>query len=1182
MQLSKQHDWREAPVSRGLVAFVATSILCLGFTFQAIYAQNDIAIPVFLVALTVSNLATHRGLTLLIATIASVMLTTGHIGALLDVLNGAPLSSLPVSFLSSFGAIWIATSILLWDPRRKSLTLQAFTDAFANAPTGMLLVNERGEIININPTLLKLLSLDGQNVVGNPVVSLGGGVISEALDRGRKEFIQGKSWSTSFDLATPERKTLHLSLHCRQLTDSSGKPGHLVVQLLDLSESVTRERALLQTRNRFEKLYQHSNDLILFVDEHGKVRSANPQAMHIFEQTLDELVGGEVAALVASDEIFVLEETIARAVASPGKAQKLNQLRLNNPGDSIIEAQVISLAASSGQAGVVITGREITEYLQSINRLRASEARFSRIFHASPDAILILRNNDGTIIDFNAGFTKLLGYTREQAIGNQNLLPNIWADPKERDRINAALEQNGEGAFHGARLLDADNRMLHVDISLRYIEIEAEICVLLIARDISEEVRAQEALHESQNKFSRVFTHSPDGIVIIRQRDGIIVDINDAFVKSSGYRKSELLNRPVTELDIFVDDGSRAAARNLLSREGSYTNLEVMFRTRSGSQIPSLVSATSIQLGNEACTLCIARDIRMQRLTEERLRESEIRFRGTFENAPIGILLADINGQIFEANLFAAELLDYRQEKLPGMRLADLVPGEDRVFLKETLERLIHGTESTSRSERRMIRQDGTEIWTNFHAVIQRGEDSDTAYVIVQIADITETKNSQKRMERLAFYDTLTGLANRTLFHERLLHAIEHARRRNASAALMYLDLDQFKRVNDTLGHEAGDQLLKEVSQRLQDCVRKEDTVGRSGGDEFTILLYDITSPSDAGLVAEKILQRLREPINLSGQPLVVTTSIGITIIPADGNAPNELMKNADLAMYRAKERGRNNYQFYSEEMNTNASSRLRMEYEIRTALINNEFELFYQPKVRLTDQRIVGMECLIRWDHPTRGLIGPNEFIQVAEETGAIVDIGNWIIRSACEAGRILSEINGTPIYTAVNISPRQFRDPNLVQTIQRALRQTKLNPNFLELEITETMLMHDIDVALVTLNRLAQLGLRFAIDDFGTGYSSLNYLKKFPINTVKVDRSFIMDIPEVQDDMEITAAVIAMAHRLQMEVVAEGVETAQQLHFLQGQACDYGQGYLFSRPVSFENFKKLLAPNISVLRNA
>ncbi len=1148
---------------------------------QTLLPHTELAIPVFLIALTVSNLTAHRGLTLLMAGIASFMLIWAKADEAGQLLTNPDLTILSTDLVVSFCAIWIATSILLWDPRRKTVTIEALNHAFTNAPTGMLMLDTRGQILNVNTTLLRLLHLEHAQVVNRPARSIAGGVLWTVIEQATDDLQAGKDVSTTLVLPVHGGQQQHVSLHARQLTDASGKAGSYVIQLLDLTDTITRERALLHAQNRFEKLYQYSNDLILFIDESGKLRNANPRALEVFEQNLDELAGVEVVSLVAADEIFLLEEAIARANLAPGKPQKLNQLRLRNPGDTVIETQIISFANSSGLSGVVITGREITEYLHSINRLRASEARFSRIFHASPDAILILRNVDGTIIDFNAGFTKLLGFTREQAIGSQTLLPGLWVDQRERDRIHVQLEQHGEGSFHGARLVNTNNQMLHVDISLRYIEIEAEMCILLIARDISEEIKAQEALKESQTKFSRVFTHSPDGIVIIRQRDGTILDINDAFVKVSGYRRAELLNQLVTELPIFGDEGSRAAARNLLSREGSYTNLEVMFRTRSGMDIPALVSATSMQLGADTCTLCIARDIRMQRLTEERLRESEIRFRGTFESAPIGILLVDIDGRILEANLFAAELLAYKQEKLTGTHLSELVPTEDRVFLKETLERLLHGDETTSRSERRMICLDGTEIWTNFHAVIQRDEDSQHAYLIVQIADITETKNSQKRMERLAFYDTLTGLANRTLFQERLLHAIEHTRRRNASAALMYLDLDQFKRVNDTLGHEAGDQLLKEVALRLTECVRKEDTVGRSGGDEFTILLYDISTPSDAGVVAEKILQRLREPIHLSGQPLVVTTSIGVTIIPGDGNASNELMKNADLAMYRAKERGRNNYQFYSEEMNSNASSRLRMEYEIRTALLNNEFELYYQPKIRLTDQRLVGMECLIRWDHPTRGLIGPNEFIQVAEETGAIVDIGTWVIRAACEAGRIFSELNGSPIYTAVNISPRQFRDPNLVQTIQRCLRQTKLNPNFLELEITETMLMHDIDVALVTLNRLAQLGLRFAIDDFGTGYSSLNYLKKFPISTVKVDRSFIMDIPDVQDDMEITAAVIAMAHRLRMEVVAEGVETAAQLHFLQSQACDYAQGYLFSKPVSFTEFKKLLTPNVLMLHN-
>jgi diguanylate cyclase (GGDEF)-like protein len=479
-----------------------------------------------------------------------------------------------------------------------------------------------------------------------------------------------------------------------------------------------------------------------------------------------------------------------------------------------------------------------------------------------------------------------------------------------------------------------------------------------------------------------------------------------------------------------------------------------------------------------------------------------------------------------------------------------------------------------------MLCADGLEIWTNCHIVLQQAPDGDPLYCIMQIADITEMKTSQRKMERLAFYDTLTELANRRLFNDRLQQAVEHCRRHRQRAALLYLDLDQFKRVNDTLGHEAGDALLREVADRLLNCVRKEDTVGRPGGDEFTILLYDVDEPDHAGQVAEKILRTLQQPISLSGHQLVVTTSIGITVIPDDGVDPAALLKNADLAMYRAKEKGRNNYQFYSEELNTNAVRRLRTEYELRRALERSEFELHFQPVVRLTDQSIVGVECLLRWNHPERGPVPPDDFISIAEDTGAIVEIGNWVIEEACAAGRLMTEQRGAPVSIAVNISPRQFRDPELVSTIRHSLRRARLEPACLELEITETMLMGDVEAASEIVRRLHKLGIRLAIDDFGTGYSSLNYLKKFPISTVKVDRSFVADIPESSDDMEITAAVIAMAHRLKMQVVAEGVETQAQLDFLAEQDCDFAQGYLFSHALPLQDIRPMLGSNVRLLR--
>jgi len=537
------------------------------------------------------------------------------------------------------------------------------------------------------------------------------------------------------------------------------------------------------------------------------------------------------------------------------------------------------------------------------------------------------------------------------------------------------------------------------------------------------------------------------------------------------------------------------------------------------------------------------------------------------------MMLADTSGRIFQANRFAADLLAYQGEDLPGTHLSRLVPATDRARLLEQLEKLISGDIPLSHSERRLVAQNGLEIWVNFRVVVQRNDEGNPLYFIIQMADISDMKRSQDSMERLAFYDTLTNLANRRLYNDRLQKAINNSQRHKTWAALMYLDLDQFKRVNDTLGHDAGDSLLKHVASRLQQCVREQDTVSRPGGDEFTIILDGITTVSEASRVAENILEELRKPISIAGQQLVVTTSIGISLLPQDSLDAQTLMRNADMAMYKAKERGRNNYQFFTSDMNDNAVNRLKIETELRSALDNDEFELYYQPKVRLVDHALIGVECLIRWNHPQRGLLGPVEFISIAEESGVIVNIGSWVIEQACIAGKILQNESNLPFQIALNMSPRQFRDPTLISTVRRCLRESNLPPELMELEITETMLMHDIKAASLTVQHLFDLGVQLAIDDFGTGYSSLNYLKRFPINTIKVDRSFVMDIPSSEDDMAITSAVIAMAHRLKMSVVAEGVETVKQLKFLKEQNCEYAQGYLFGKPMTLDSIRRLIA---------
>ncbi len=1078
----------------------------------------------------------------------------------------------------------IAVLALIATRRRSNLTAQrnAWLRAYATLNCGVVVLRPDGCITWANEAFARLIGRTAADLQGTQFPEIMGREAWDAMLARKAEIGNGQGVQIAGGLATADGGAAWILGYASPLDTGDDQ---FVLQVMDVSNYRETHASLRRSATHYRQVVDTSDNLIFMVDLRGRILHANPAACTALGHG-DDLADISIADLIDNDDRAEFAELLKRT-RKDQQIHELTPLHLvvrdpvgNETSPVVVAARLVQMPKPSGGAkGTIVNCRVLGGQLVSEKQLRVSEARFSRIFHSSPDAILIVRHEDSAILDFNAGFTRLLGYTREDAIGQVEPNLQLWVHAAERERILGMLNTHNECSGVETKLRTKDGAHVYVEISLRYIEIEGEICVLCIGRDVSKRALAEAALKESEDKFATVFSRSPDGIVIIRQSDMTICDINDVCIAASGYTYDELVGASVQDLDLLVDKDALPNAIRLLARHGQFTNVEMVFRTRFG-QIPALVSATTLEVGEEPCVLCIAKDVRDLRSTEEQLRASEERFRGAFENAPIGILLLDMEGRIFQANRFAAELLAYSDEAMKELHVSRLVPSEERSRYKILLRRLASGPDATLRMEQRMLCANGLEIWTNMHMVVQRDVNGEAAYCIVQIADITEMKLSQQRMEHMAFYDILTDLANRRLFFDRLAHAIDHANRTQRLAALLYLDLDQFKRVNDTLGHEAGDVLLKAVADRLSTSVRKVDTVGRPGGDEFTILLYEINTPSDASHVAENILEVLQRPITVAGQQLVLTTSIGITIIPTDGTDAAALMKNADLAMYRAKERGRNQFQFYREDMNTNAANRLKTEYELRRALEHDEFELYYQPKVRLSDQQVVGVECLIRWHHPERGLIAPVEFIEVAEETGAIVDIGKWIIETACIAGKQLSDEDGELICMAVNISSRQFRDPDLVATIRRSLRQTGMNPNRLEFEITETMLMHDVEAASQTLRQLHDLGVRLAIDDFGTGYSSLNYLKKFPIDTVKVDRSFVTDIPNSSDDMAITAAVIAMAHQLNMEVVAEGVETAEQLEFLQQQHCDYAQGYLFSKALPLQAVRQLLAPNVRLLR--
>jgi diguanylate cyclase (GGDEF)-like protein len=436
--------------------------------------------------------------------------------------------------------------------------------------------------------------------------------------------------------------------------------------------------------------------------------------------------------------------------------------------------------------------------------------------------------------------------------------------------------------------------------------------------------------------------------------------------------------------------------------------------------------------------------------------------------------------------------------------------------------------------------------------------------IVRALRQAIERKRAEMNLQRLAHYDSLTGLANRTLFHNRLEHALANASRRQNSVGLMVIDLDRFKSVNDTLGHQAGDRLLVLAAQRLQGCVREADTIARLGGDEFTIILEHLTDGSEPKLIAKKIIEAMSQPFLLEGQDVYVTPSIGITLYPQDDDNVDGLLKNADAAMYQVKANGRNGFQFFTAGMNELAVKRIRIEAGLRQALERGEFVLHYQPKVNLQSERLQGVEALVRWQTTDAGMISPGDFIPIAEDTGLIIPIGEWVLRAGLMQMRSWLR-SGLPVQRlAVNICARQFRQSDVVAMVAAALQESGLDGEHLEVEITESVLMEDTEATVNTLNGLKALGVRISVDDFGTGYSSLNYLKRFPIDTLKIDRSFVSDIPNDPDDAVITTAIIGLAHNLRRSVIAEGVETREQLNFLRENQCDEAQGYLFSKPLN------------------
>ncbi|MET0275696.1 MAG: EAL domain-containing protein [Acidimicrobiia bacterium] len=694
-----------------------------------------------------------------------------------------------------------------------------------------------------------------------------------------------------------------------------------------------------------------------------------------------------------------------------------------------------------------------------------------------------------------------------------------------------------------------------------------------------------ELLERNEARFRAMVRDSND-IMAIVDAQGRLVYASPATQRVLGLDIDPLLGTDVFEL-IHPEDQARArmAFQSVMTNPQAAERVEFRMRHADGGWRTLEALGTNLLDDPSVEGLVIsARDLTDRRRAEADLREAQERFRSAFEHAPIGMALIALDGAVFRVNRALVGILGRSEPELLRANLADLVHPDDRTQTRDAIAHLLGGDAPSDQHEQRFIHQDGHAVWLSVSTSLVRDMSDRPLYFVTQMEDITERKASGEALAHQAIHDPLTGLPNRLLFVERLGRELTRAAARRERVAVLFLDLDRFKVVNDSLGHSAGDRLLVSVADRLSAAMGPTDVVARFGGDEFVILSQNVSSEETAELMAERLAAVVAKPLALVEGEVFVTASVGIALSEGTGDTPETLLRNADAAMYHAKELGRNRAELFDPPTHHRAVDNLRTGNALHRALERGELRVHYQPVLDLVSMKLTGFEALIRWQHPERGLIPPNDFVPLAEETGLIVPLGMWALEESCrQAVRWhRASKDGARIAISVNLSPRQLAEPALPNDVARVLSETGLHPDSLWLEITESTLMRDTESALSALGALRALGVHLSVDDFGSGYSSLAYLAQLPVESLKIDRSFVTGVPSRPDSTAITTAIVRLAKALDLTTVAEGIEEPEQLDTLRAIGCDLGQGYLFSRPRPAEHFGADPAGALRVHRRA
>ena len=903
-----------------------------------------------------------------------------------------------------------------------------------------------------------------------------------------------------------------------------------------------------------------------------RVTMWNGAAQRLYGWTADEVIGFEPKFVNAEQTIGA--KSLWSSAINGEHIHDFETCRTRKDGTVIqVSASSATLLDENGAIdSIMVAAIDLTIQATASSMMGNRLDLMRQVIEAMPNPVYF-KSIDGVYLGFNRAFETLFNVSRDAAIGRTvfDLFPE--ADAQLRNKMDAQLLKDGLSlAFEDKTNVDGKLIELHHRKAVFTNSNGTAGGIVGLISDVSEIRRAEAGRLAVEERLSLALEAANQGMW------DIDLVCNRLTVDNTVKQWLGLDSNEVDSAVLFTElvkplDPHKAWESYKNCVKAIHRQYEAVYFVDPENGFSRVLSVTG-------CVTRWAPDGRALRLTgtladitdqtaqKQVQHERDEQLRLISENVNELIVMANSEGRIGYSSSSARDWLTNSLSG-EGSLFNTFIHADDRVSFEIAFSAIVlDGNERTLRA--RVMGNLGVTRHADINLKIVGKNSAGVTKILIVGRDVTERLVMDKRLEHLAHFDQLTGLANRTLLRDRAEHALSRARRFNEQIGVVFIDLDDFKRVNDNFGHARGDQMLRVVSQRLNDVLRDCDTVARQGGDEFIILLEDVSSVAQARLIGQRVLKQFEAPINLSGSMVDIGASVGIALYPDDGNTVDELFARADAAMYQAKAAGKNRLELFTAEIRAATIKRSQMEAALKHAVQGNQFFLLYQPQIDLATGRLMGAEALIRWQHPELGLINPLEFIPIAEDTGAIIEIGQWVLEEACRQGFVWQQLLGTDFRIAINVSARQWAQNDFALKVAQQLAESGLSPTSLELELTESVMMKNLDASLLTMNWLKSMGVSFALDDFGTGYSSLSYLKRFEVNQVKIDRSFIMDVPGDPHDVAIVKAILAMAAGLEIQVTAEGIETAEQQEFLKGLGCQFGQGYFISRPIDAAEFSK------------